>query len=541
MKKFYSFFRNVIISTFLFSSFSNVFAQYNLELVKDIRSPTGGSTPNNFTVYNGKLYFSAYDNTNGIELWVSNGTNEGTQLFMDIKSGTGSSQPKELTLMNDVIYFRATDIYANLWKTDGVNVSEIKVSDTYGLSPYYLTVYNNKLYFSGYDNVHGTELWVSDGTVTGTHIVKDINIRTDMGNGRTDDGSPSRFIVYNNLLYFCANDGVNGNELWVTDGTENGTQMVKDINSTALKTSSTIIYPTVFAGKLYFCANDGEHGAELWVTDGTESGTQMVKDIWSGTNSGSPNNLYVLNNKMYFGASNSGYEFWISDGTTEGTEMLKKISLFYYGDDKTHITSLGNNVFFRASDAYYGDELWTSDGTSEGTVMVKDIYPGSNGGCTFSYTVVYNNKLYFTGTDNTGYTELWVTDGTQSGTKKVTSGGAYGGFSNTTGFKEFDGSLYFAAALDENSVELWKLTTTTSVVIPTEELNFSVFPNPAVSFIQFANTINDNSYKIFNSEGKMVLEGEITFNKDRVIDVSGLQSGIYLLKTDNRNCKFIKQ
>ena len=82
-------------------------------------------------------------------------------------------------------------------------------------------------------------------------------------------------------LYFNANDGTNGNHLWMSDGTASGTVMVKDINSVNGNPShATDITPV--GNTIYFSATDGTHGYELWKSDGTDSGTVMVQDIRSG-------------------------------------------------------------------------------------------------------------------------------------------------------------------------------------------------------------------------------------------------------------------
>ena len=53
-------------------------------------------------------------------------------------------------------------------------------------APKHLTVYNNKLYFSADDGTHGHELWVYDGTNTPT-MVADININEDSYNYGSPD------------------------------------------------------------------------------------------------------------------------------------------------------------------------------------------------------------------------------------------------------------------------------------------------------------------------------------------------------------------
>jgi ELWxxDGT repeat protein len=221
---------------------------------------------------NNKLYFFADNFADGRELWVTDGTRDGTKLLKDINPDRSSSL------------------------------------DFYGL-----TKFNNKLYFSADDGSNGRELWISDGTESGTQLLKDLNPGSYDFNGYSypESSSPKEFFKFNNKLYFIADDGVNGTELWVTDGTTNGTQLLKDINPQVF---SNPRFFTEFNNKLYFVANDGVNGTELWVTDGTTNGTQLVADIRPGRIGSSIRDFIILGDELFFSADN---------GSAVGFELFK--------------------------------------------------------------------------------------------------------------------------------------------------------------------------------------------------------------------------
>ena len=105
-----------------------------------------------------------------------------------------------------------------------------------------LTDVNGTLYFQAYEPATGYELWKSDGTLAGTELVKNINpgIQSESQIGNLTD--------VNGTLFFRANDSTNGTELWKSDGTAAGTVMVKDINPGG---DSNPLYLTNVNGTLY--------------------------------------------------------------------------------------------------------------------------------------------------------------------------------------------------------------------------------------------------------------------------------------------------
>ncbi|OQA01783.1 MAG: hypothetical protein BWY70_00264 [Bacteroidetes bacterium ADurb.Bin408] len=166
-------------------------------------------------------------------------------------------------------------------------------------------------------------------------------------------------------MYFRATDNVNGHQIWSTDGTALGTQMLKVING---PTGCDPDHLTVFGNSMYFVANNGSQGAELWVTDGTEAGTHIVKDIAPGPNTGSaPHLLTPYHNKLYFVANdgNTGNQLWVTDGTEAGTHILQpsNMGIAQYLTNTNSMAVYNDRLYFNAHYDNKGEELWAFDDT----------------------------------------------------------------------------------------------------------------------------------------------------------------------------------
>ena len=285
--------------------------------------------------------------------------------------------------------------------------------------------------FTGNNGSTGLELWVSDATKEGTQLVKDI-FPGAYSSGLID---PVRF---GEGILFAASNGINGSELWYSDGTEEGTYMVKDINpgyARGLLSSSVNGYSSLITESrsgAYFRATNGVNGTELWFTDGTEEGTNMVSDINPGASESIPSSLMTIADIVYFSANNgvNGTELWRSDGTVQGTSMIMDINPGSPSSDPSQITEAGGIIYFSANDGIVGQELWKTTGITSSTSLVKDIRVptdfagGANYGSYPSQLIEFNDKLYFAAGSyredwDISRIELWTSSGTNETTFRV--------------------------------------------------------------------------------------------------------------------------
>lgn len=167
-------------------------------------------------------------------------------------------------------------------------------SSVYGSAPNYFKFVGGITFFTASDLVHGLELWKTDGTPAGTQLVKDIRP------GR-DGSEPLEFADFNGKLIFSANDGSSGHEIWLSDGTAAGTVMIKDINP-GMEESDPLQFAVV-NDVVLFSATSPNSGFELWETDGTTAGTVQVLDIYPGPDSSGPSYCVAMNGVAYFSAT----------------------------------------------------------------------------------------------------------------------------------------------------------------------------------------------------------------------------------------------
>ncbi len=521
--------------TFFLALFSFVgFSQ--ISIVKDINPGSSSSYINGSNGCDGQIfYFNAKDETNGIQLWRSDGTEQGTFLLKIIYQSPNNTLISNFESLNGSMFFIGGSS-PKLWKSDGTTDGTTAVKD-FGSNSFFdppaFFQLGNNIFFNGAVSATGQELWRTDGTQGGTVLVKDIY-------SGANHSRPSNFGSFNGNLFFTARTPSEGTELWISNGTEQGTKIVKDINPGSNSSNIRNLISTPIG--VFFQADDGTNGSELWVSDGTEMGTHFVKDLNPNgngftSNQGSITHAYT-NGKVVFSATTpaTGLELFVTDGTENGTQLLKEFSPGS-GSGLGFINCFPYNskVVFTAIEPNFGLEPWITDGTSDGTTRLSDINPGSGSSNPSGYAV-QNGILYFVAATSSTGSELWSSDGTDIGTKMVIDLLPGSNGSSLDKLASCNDLLFFYGNDGVHGSELFRSGIISNVISPNKTRTLELAPNPASHWVRLqveGNNSEESLLQIFNQIGQLVKTINISNGQGCLIDVSALKNGIYILRFSN--------
>ncbi len=352
-----------------------------------------------------------------------------------------------IVALGRTVFFSASDEIhgSELWRSDGTKIGTRLVADlcsgSCASNPHNLTAVGRWIFFTADDGLHGRELWKSDGTAAGTVLVKDLIPEDKFG--RID-----ALTELNGFLLFGLAPTGYLHELWRSDGTAAGTVRLAEFSGTDPYRDSVVLPnpPARLGGKLFFFAQDSDHGREIWTTDGTAAGTALLKDVSPGPRDSIPGNplITVAGGKVFFHAGGpEGFEMWASDGTAAGTALVKDIHPGLGDGNIRGLASLGGKAYFFASPDGYGQQLWKSDGTAGGTLPVLPVSFSAD-----SLTVAGGRLFFF------DQCELWTSNGTEAGTRRVWA--ASGTYCFAPPPLEGGPQLLFFAADKSHGLEPWK-------------------------------------------------------------------------------------
>lgn len=484
-------------------------------LIKDINTRSNSSPYNSTTfnysdspsVLNNVCYFFADDGIHGFELWESDGTAAGTFRVSDvIKDSAVASTGMILAAGKSFLYFTAYNYNGDycIFKFDPATnaiqtLFELKSNMVTPIES--LNFFNDTLYFVVSDGSYANQLWKSDGTKQGTVLVKDIN-----ANGQGYE--ILNLVQSGNLLYFSANKSPYGWKLWRSDGTGAGTYMIND----TIPSSGNIFYVTPINNKVYYVQKSSTT-SRLWVTDGTSKGTLEVKNLENANIEVywpyfSPRKLTVVDGILFFNATTTatGTDLWKYNTTgKKGLELVKNINLNHSSSSLSNplITRVKDVVYFMYEDTANIYHLYKTRGNALSTQLVKD----------FNFLDVYffygsNDKIYFIASTADAGVEPWISDGTDIGTfmvKDINPGYASG----CTSYLGYCKNNFLFAGNDAiKGSELWRITANNkaqlvkdiNIITNTGSSpdNFAAFENGVL----FSASNYDNAKELWRSDSK---------------------------------------
>lgn len=389
-----------------------------------------------------------------VELWRADGSPSGTQLLLSVPI-TGSAHVRPLAVQGDRALLEIDSGGAiRLWVTDGtVGGTQPVVTLPGAAAPYVarpLPVADSWLFFAR-DAAHGVEPWTTDGTAGGTHLIADVYPGPE--SSATSDRSYYTAALGDRVL-LRLDDGVHGFEMWVTDGTAAGTQLVRDLEPGR----ETSWYDLLGAQDGYeLFRNEGK----LWRTDGTPAGTVALAELGRVVSPSDPLRLERVGVLLYFDARPGDWNLHParSDGTEAGTHWLAP-GPYGWLDEPTHFAALGGDAFVANTDFDgWGDgysELWSGDPLS--TPLAKLVY-SCGARCTTGLghapPAAGGFALYADWTPDLG-SELWRTDGSTEETSPLIDlipGPESGGPSQIV---QAGKEVWFTAIDSEGSESVWR-------------------------------------------------------------------------------------
>ena len=316
--------------------------------------------------------FFFLDSGAGRELWKTDGTEHGTSLVASLAQEV--SNIAEMTVFADKLVFRVNTLESQeLWISDGTSENTERIFDFGPPSdmrfhstrdaanlPWDFEDLGTRLVFAVDTKEYGRELWATDGTAQGTERLTDIVEGEESSiRGINQPASVHPLWVAGDQVFFAAGDGAVGSSafgtfLYVSDGTKEGTRPITDTDwglrasiGDAVDFNGELIFSTTLTG-------------ELWRTDGTPEGTELIKDNRSGGVGGAPSDPTVFDGSVYFAARDTrdNWELWATDGTPEGTDIVAEIRPGPEGSDPDSLVATETHLFFTAHDGTHGRELW---------------------------------------------------------------------------------------------------------------------------------------------------------------------------------------
>ncbi|WP_426753522.1 ELWxxDGT repeat protein [Myxococcus sp. Y35] len=374
--------------------------------LKDLKPGASGSQPRDLTQVGPWVYFVADDGIHGAELWRTDGSAAGTKLVRDVRPGAVGSAPEFLTEVDGALYFTADDGLSGraLWRSDGTEKGTALVyaflpgAGAQSLSQ--LTAWDKGLALVSSDASETVLWWVGPQGAPRRLF------------SREGAGVIFGLTAAGRHLFFLLDPGTEVGELWVARKAPASAERVRVFPGdypSDLTAMDDVLYFLAGANDWYGNPGDMMHGGELWRSDGSAAGTELVRDLWPGPQGSMPKELVVMDGVLYFSADDGarGRELWRSDGTARGTELVRDLEPGPVGSAPMGLAAESGWLFFSAETAGRGREVWYSAGHPWVTSRLLDIAPAEASSNPFGFVRAGWN-VFFVASDGDRDQELYA-------------------------------------------------------------------------------------------------------------------------------------
>jgi ELWxxDGT repeat protein len=431
-----------------------------------------------------KLFIASAETALTTTIRVSDGTQAGTTVVEANKPGGFFNRYDPFVVNGDSFYFstQTTNSGPQFRRTDGTptgtTLLQLNPAGNARLMNDIEFTSDGRIIFNAAVGSADYNLYISNPLLTNPSKLVDYRLVTA-------DSNPSGLTRVGDVAFFFAENG-SGLGLWASDGSTSGTHLIRVFHDSNFYTQ----YPPQVLGDQYTFIvwkypNGGPAQSELWISDGSDAGTVLLKQLNLGFDYNHHNSPVVVGGELYFSAYEAGQaSLWKTDGTAAGTSLVKTVAPSNWANEIGNLTNVDGRVFFsmNTGGANPTEELWVSDGTEAGTVRLKTFTGNGNIG---EFANV-NGILYYAGIDGVG-TELWRSDGTKNGTYRVADLRTGAGSSSPSNLTNLNGTLYFTA--DSESLpnrELWKSDGTEPGTVKIVTLNHVVVPDYRIGKLPIA-------------------------------------------------------
>ncbi|MBP7273794.1 MAG: T9SS type A sorting domain-containing protein [Saprospiraceae bacterium] len=564
----------------------------------------GNSNASAYTPYGSKVFFFANDGT-GTWVYKTTGQKNSAEQVYRLSE---NAQQTTMSATNSALFF--AEAGQPIIRYDGSNFTIVNVNEPIYTNPKIINAIDNTIYFTGeqffqtglykYDGQQPSVLLLNNPFTAGQAFTPPIKVsnrvlffntyptpklyRVETA-GVTELKAFStlsnfKSTLFNSETYFVASDATSGTELWKSNGTSNGTRVVRDIHSGIANSN---IKSLIADGNnwLYFIIQE-ENVSELWRTNGNENATLKQGNIFTN-NTQEIKDCWMLSGTLIIQTeSANSINFWRWDAGAQQVQLLNShLRSDVVGD--VMIVGFGEKLIYLINDVSQGYQIWQTDGTISGSFLTIDLAAGIGQETDAPYSFAYiNNQLFITlKNDVFGYephvivpqnvalpVELakftatptqqktvdlqWVTTTERNNKGFEVQRSLDGVRWMTIGFFAGKGTSFLTNYYSLEDLQPYPTTNYyrlrqydmqgNSTLSPTEIVSFRneqeifVYPNPAETSvnIQLINIANKGEVSIYNAVGQLVYRAAISDSYMQA-DISRLPKGVYIIEVAAEN------